>query len=157
MITQKEHAGGEPEYGFDVDDWMEESFAVPITYQKLSIDTIDDIARETLARRGSIKPLIVQAVREMVMSETARLLGRALVMVLESRRPKLFVHQILWSTSLVEESLPELAKQYGISKQAFDQGAHRIMEKLGLRPNRNMRDEVAREKMSKRNQRQVKL
>ena len=156
MTEKKEHSGGVPDYAFECTEWTEESYAVPIVHADIS-DKLEDVVAEYVERGSPITPLVVAAARRMARDESGRILCRAMAMVLDAKNPHLFVHQLLWSLGMADETCPALAKRYGISKQAFDQGAQRISESLGLRKSRMMRDEQSRKRMSLRNSRHSKI
>lgn len=164
----KEHSGGAPEVGYiPVSDWEDESFAVPIEHFDFAkLDKPEDYLIQIVLEsfRGAFKGDLPTRVRGILQSIVKRdceavvaaKLASFISIILEAKQPRMLAHQIVWATGMTTmdgEPITKLAKRYGVSKQAFEQGAMRICEKLNLKPCRHMRDEQARRNMSRRNYR----
>ena len=133
--------------------WQDRSEVVPIVDAELPEDSLDDFIRDIHKAGGSVEPLLEAEIEHRVSAEAARLMCKALTMVLEARSPRMFILQLMFAAGMTERSGSSLAAEYKVSKQDFQQGSRRIMEKLGLRKTRTMRDVKAREKMKLRNKR----
>lgn len=154
-----EHSGGEPEYGFENSEkWDEESSAVStIPDETLSLDSIDDTVKEEIRCGRSVKNLVLAAANALRSDLAAIMLARCLPMILEAPSAKLCALQIMHACGMGRESGPSIAKRFHVRKQDFYQGVEKIKQELGLRKTSNMRSDDAREKMSKRNQRNTKM
>ena len=159
----KEHSGGSPVVGYEIplQNWDEESFPVPVEQFNFdSLDRPEDFIVEAVKRGESISELLSSIVNRVAAIKSATKIAALLSLILESKHPRMVVHQIIWVTGMTlldGAPITELAAKYGVTKQAFEQGAMRVCEKLDLRPSRHMRSEEARENMSKRNSRRAKL
>lgn len=155
----KEHSGGSPDVGYiPIDNWDEgESFAVPIEqfdYSKL--DKPEDFIIEAVKQGRDIRPILRGIVASISGYKVAATMALLLAEIQTAKKPRMIADQIIWATGmnlLNSAGCEEIAKSYGISKQAFVQGAHRLCERLDLKANRNMRDSKARAKMSANNYR----
>lgn len=152
----KEHSGGTPEIGhISLSSWDEESFVVPIEHFKFDeLDKPGDFIAEIVARGEDCEPTIKAFVEHCARIKVAGIVASLLDEFLKAKNPRMIAHQIVWAigmTLLDGESAAALAKRYGVSKQAFEQGALRVCSRLDLRPCRNMRGDEAKKNMSKRN------
>jgi hypothetical protein len=158
----KEHSGGSPEIGFEIpiSAWNEEAYPVAIENFKFhELDKPEDFIIEAVKQGRNIEPILKCFVHQISSMKTAANIAALLTLILEAKQPRMIAHQIVWATGMaLMDGTPttSLAKTYGVSKQAFEQGAMRVCEKLNLRPCRNMRGEQAKKNMSQRNYRRVK-
>jgi hypothetical protein len=70
-------------------------------------------------------------------------------LVKDAKKPRRLVYQLMYAAGMgaaVGGSASMLAKQFGISKQAFEQGADRALASLGMRKNGLGKSEAARKK-----------
>ena len=158
----KEHSGGTPNIGYEIPiaAWDEESYPVAIEQFKFhELDKPEDFIIEAVKQGRDISPLLKCFVDQISAIKAATKIAALLHLMLESKQPRMVAEQIVWATSmdlLGGASISVLAKKYGISKQAFEQGALRICAELSLRPTRHMRSGSAKQNMSNRNYRKVK-
>jgi hypothetical protein len=161
----KEHAGGAiPDGLFRVPvEWSDEHgerIAVS-SFDPTSLDTLSDLCREELRLGRSIEAILqahLSAWLEMQRREwICEGLKTALAEILSSQNPKKSACALCFVSGMdltLGKSGPQLAKEFGVSKQDFFQEVERIQQRFGGRLVRvNMRDKEAREKMSKRNYR----
>ena len=137
--------------------WQDRSEVVPIVDAELPKDSLDDFIRDIHKEGGSVQPLLNAEIAHQSSIEAAKLLCRALTMILEARRPRMFIEQLMFAAGMTAQSGTSLAAEYHVSKQNFQQGSKRILASLGMRKTRTMRDLKARLKMRKRNNRNHKL
>lgn len=154
----KEHSGGAPDVGYiPFDSWDEQAVAVPIQhFDYAALDKPEDFIIEAVKKGEDIKPLLAAIIERSSALRCAVKISCLIALIIEAKQPRMVAHQLMWATGMTTmdgEPGAQLAKRYGVSKQAFQQGADRICEKLELKPCRNMRDEKARQNMSKRNYR----
>jgi hypothetical protein len=153
----KEHAGGSPDVGYEIpiSSWDEDAYPVSIEqFRFQDLDKPEDFIIEAVKENRDIGPILKSLVNRVAAQRAAAMLTAFVCMVREAKKPRMIADQIVWATgmTLLEgASCEDLAKSYGVSKQAFVQGAHRVCDKLNLKPCHNMRDEKARASMSKRN------
>lgn len=152
----KEHSGGTPDVGYiSLDKFESDSFSVPIQHFDYDrLDSPEDILIETVKAGGDVALVLRCIIERVSATKTASKMAALISIFLESQNPRMIAHQIVWATGMTlldGAPITELAAKYGVTKQAFEQGAFRVCEKLDLRPCRNMRDKNARETMSKRN------
>lgn len=161
---QKEHSGGVNHAGlFRVPgEWSDDQrFAVKIEHFDFdSIDSVDDLVREELATKGTVKHLL----KKMVALELNKARTETLVTVLgkikDASDSGLAVVQISCACGMLfisGETDQAYADRFGISKQAFQQGVEGYREALGLRQTRTMRDENAKDLMRLSNYRRPSL
>jgi hypothetical protein len=158
----KEHAGGSPDVGYEIpiSSWDFEAYPVAIEQFNFSeLDKPGDFIVEAVHQNRDIEPILKCLVNQVAGIQAATKIAALLTIILEAKQPRMVAHQIIWATGMTlldGAPITALAKKYGVSKQAFEQGAMRVCEKLNLRPCRNMRDETARKHMSERNYRRTK-
>jgi len=120
------------------------------------LDSVEDIIREHVAHNRPVLPIINSMIQDSVRAELGRVLPRIFSFIWQAKKPRLVCNQIAWATNMLggsERSISDYAREAGISKQAFKQGAQRICRDLNLRQTRTMRDDAARDKMRKSNYR----
>jgi len=143
-----------------LDSWNEESFPVPIAHFDFdSLDKPADFIKEAIHKNQDIEPILESLINRIAAIRSASKIAILLGLILEASKPRMVAHQLVWGTGMTAldgAGSTELGKKYGVSKQAFEQGALRICEKLSLRMTRNMRSEEAKDTMRKRNYRKVK-
>jgi hypothetical protein len=155
----KEHGGGAiPDGLFRVPvEWSEDrAQPVPIVHFDAScLDSLSDLCREALAANKPIEPILrnfIAVEKRNWMSDGA---SAVLAEIITSPDPKRTACAWSYATGLHAtegKSGPELARQFGVRKQAFFQEVERILRRLGGRLIRlNMRDPKARAKMAVRN------
>jgi hypothetical protein len=115
-----------------------------------SLDTLDDQLRQELEERGTTRR-VIDALLSFQRDEARR---EGIVMVIALLWPKkkayLALRQLAFAAGLsilAGKTGPELAKECGVSKQDFKQGADRFRKELGLRRTRTMRSIQGCEKM----------
>ena len=129
-------------------DWAEMCGCIGFDHD--SLDTQEERLKELILRGSPI----ADAIEEIVMS-SERVAARELLLVTlsiiaDAEKPRLCVAQLAWVARLPinkNASMPELAKMFGISKQAFKQGADRIEAIIGHYLNPSVRSDSARDKM----------
>lgn len=124
-----------------------------------NLDSVEDCAREFCQRGGRLGQFIRMLVDER--ERELKIGGMAAIIALlwESRRPYMAIRQIASATGLAplvgdgHDSAAKLARECGVSKQAFKQGEKRFAIALGLRKTRTQRSEDGRNHMRLRNHR----
>lgn len=126
-------------------------------FDPTSLDTLEDNARESLANGGSIKQIFEAWNRDALRAAMSEGIRAALSEILDSKKPQLAAAQLGFSVGLdaiMGWTGPQMAKRFGISKQAFFQGVDVFRERYGCGLKRiNGRSQAARTNMSKRNYR----
>lgn len=141
----------------------EESFPVPITFQDHSdLDSLEDRAREALAEGKSIASIVEAMVQQFEKECEQRLRAEMVKLVvaeiLDAENPAMSAYALAFTCNLhllQGMSMPEIAKRFGVRKQALHQLVKKHRARLGLTWVRvpNMRSAEAREKMARRNYR----
>lgn len=150
----KEHAGGVHTGLFKIPaEWAnDQRTAVRIEYFDFdSLDTIDDLIREELARKGTVRALFKQILACEIAKARSEAAVKVLSHIIEEEDSGLAACQLAFAcgmTILMKKTMTEVAASYGISKEAMQQGVDRRCEDLGLRKTRTMRDDDARQLMS---------
>lgn len=109
-----EHAGGTPTIGFDTDSHA----SFPVAIQDFDYDAIDGCEPQPEER-----------------DRAAYAVKHLLTIIIQSPNPGMKAHQIAWATGLTvvdAEQLGDLCNRYGVSKQAFHQGARLAVAHLEL-------------------------
>ena len=121
------------------------------------LDSLEDEIRESVANGKPIRHIVartLEAERLELMQEGA---ACALSYMLEARSLKAAAAQLMFVSGIALQegkSSPELARECGMSKQAFQQAVARLKQLFLNRIRRpNERTNEAKEKMSKRNSR----
>ena len=138
-----------------------------------SLDSLEDRARERLARNEPLTPLLEEAAQSILESGPPRLVDRLvpriyraagqeiatrfIAIMLDAPAPRFrlcaLAHEI-GASVLNGESVPETAKKFGKSKQALFQEMAHVRQLLGFNlPRSNQRTEEARDKMRTANYR----
>ena len=149
----KEHSGGTPNIGYEIPiaAWDEESYPVAIEQFKFhELDKPADLIRDAVKEGRDIGPLLHNLADRLSEQRASAMLIAVFIFIKDHDNPKLTIDRIIWALGLATcggASCAEMAREHGISKQAFVQGAHRIVDAIGLRKSRNMRDPKARENM----------
>jgi hypothetical protein len=138
----------------------EESFPVPITFQDHSgLDSLEDQAREALAAGRPIASIVDSMLREFERENAQRLRAEAVKLVLAEILSSENAAMSAWALAftcnlhlLQGLSGPEIAKRFGVRKQAFFQLVKQHRANLGLSIQvPNMRSAEARARMRARN------
>jgi hypothetical protein len=149
------------EIGFiPVDEWGEESFAVPIQqFDFNALDKPEDYIREAVKEGREIMPIVRAMVKQMTESEQAQTVRSVLALIVNAKKPKQHVDEIAFACgmSLADGvTLVSLAKKWGVSKQAIQRNVDSVCDKLQIRKTRTMRSQEARQTMKKTNFRKEK-
>lgn len=155
-----EHAGGAvPEGMFRVPvEWSDEK-ATAIAIESFNYDPLDqleDEVRERIRLGQPLGPYMEGVAREFMEREREEILVKVISLIVGCKKPGLRAVQIAFAAGLYftsEISGSELAKQFGISKEAFQQGVEKVRSELGLRQTRTMRGAAARDAMRRSNYR----
>lgn len=114
---------------------------------------IDDRKRvfvaELLAHQGDLDESLKSCAAEQFQNFGSMLVIRFLAIVCQSRNPRLSCKVISWASGLTEETLSDIAKSEGITKQAVQQMAEKYIQDLGLPKTPAMRTDEACESMAK--------
>jgi hypothetical protein len=156
----KEHSGGVDNGAlFRVPgEWIEDQrFAVKIeNFNFDALDSIDDHIRQELATKGSAKSFVRKLVALDLQKARIETLVSVLGAIKDAADSGLAVVQISCACGMLltaGETDDYYAAQYGISKQAFQQGVEMYRKRFGLRQTRIMRDQEARDLMRDSNYR----
>lgn len=158
----KEHSGGSPKIGLiPCQCYGETIFEItPVfEWQPESIDSFFDILAEHQAR-GNIPfeladMLLAGGIHEIQMAVSLAVC-RTLAAIKGARDLRLAADQIAWISGIsgmAGQSLGKLAKDYGLSKQAFQQGAEQYRSLLPAIRSQSARSEKSRQTMAERNYR----
>ena len=158
----KEHSGGPypPGYFRVPVEWSEETASAIAIEQFPHVDEAEDLVRERLAQGQPLAPLILSLARRWLERDREEILVKLLSLILSSKKPGLRAAQVAFAVGLyvtAEKSGTELAREFGISKEAWQQGVERVREELGLRQTRTMRDPAARATMRSSNYRRRRM
>jgi hypothetical protein len=129
---------------------------VPIEWRK---DSAFVIASEEFKYADPTESIIREAeeiLEERADAIRAEAINRVLEFIITAENPALEAHRIALAGGLgliLGINGSDVAKKFGITKQAVQQGVDRFCKEVGLRKTRAMRDEDAREKMSNSNYR----
>lgn len=153
----KEHAGGLDRNGQSTIavEWQnDEAFAVEITHFDFdSLDSVEARAREALAD-GLFKAFLEAHVADRLREERGAVASAIVAEVIDAKQPKLKLVCLAIATGMtigLARTLEEWGKAFGVTKQNMQQLVEAASEKFGLRKNRAMRDEEARENMRNAN------
>jgi len=160
-MALKEHLGNDPTLFRVPVEWAKDhSFAVKIThFDASSLDTPEDLLKEAILEKQPIGPIIDGLVAERMESERSEIVTNIIAIIIKSSNKGLAAMQLAFAAGLLitaDKTGPAIAKEWGISKQAFFAGVERMRQELGLKQTRTMRDAAARQNMSKRNYRKPK-
>lgn len=158
----KEHSGGAPPTAvISVGHWSEENFEIHPVF--LPDPARNDRMSELLAEAEDAGEDPIALCLTMLQPQIYSLLGQAMIRILSllgtSQKPDLAYDQLRWvyGAALMEgQTLPQLAKKHGISKQAFQQGCKPFRYRFNIRC-QSARTPEARERMRLRNSRRAKL
>lgn len=114
------------------------------------LDSVDDQIREELSTHGTARKILDALVA--FHRDEARREGMMTIIALlwPKKKTYLALRQLAFAAGLnilAGKTGPELAKECGVSKQDFKQGADRFRKELGLRRTRTMRAENGCQKM----------
>jgi hypothetical protein len=123
------------------------------------LDSLDDRIREELREHGTAEPFLREWVRREEQGCRAEIVNAVLAMIVTSKKPGLAAVQLGFAAGVLltsQKTGPQWAKEFGVSKEAFQEGVDSFRKKLGLRQTRFERDEAARECMRQSNYRRRK-
>lgn len=157
-VTTKEHAGGTPTVHVE---WQEDHpIAIPTEeFNYGMIDRPADHILEAAKSGGDVEGIILRVLAEGEGKIREETVNQVLGYIICSDKPRLACYALAFTCnlSIVENLTPaEAARRCGVSKQDVYQAVDRVCAKLGLRKTGWMRDEEAKERMSKSNFRRSK-
>lgn len=137
-------------------EWSEDGArVVPIVFDDHGgLDSLEARVLEAVKVPGGVSALIAEIVEERVWEGRREAIERYHAEVMASRNKELTFFQIAFAVNLTFgrcASMAAIAAEFGISKQAMEQGVERHRLRLGLGRARPMRSEAARERMRLRN------
>jgi hypothetical protein len=133
-------------------------FAVP-TEEFKYVDRPRDLILEALRAGKAIEPVIDELIEEREDAIRAETVNRLIEWILSADNPALAAWQAALAgglTVILGKNGSDVAGMFGISKEAVQQGVDRFCKELGLRKTRAMRDDEAREEMSRSNYRPLR-
>jgi hypothetical protein len=136
-------------------EWRKDSAFVIASEEFKYADPTESIIREALAA-GRLEAALEEILEERADAIRAEAINRVLEFIITAENPALEAHRIALAGGLgliLGINGSDVAKKFGITKQAVQQGVDRFCKEVGLRKTRAMRDEDAREKMSNSNYR----
>lgn len=152
-----EHAGGAPESALESDTRRSSHVGV-IQSDVNGLDSPRDRIFEAVYSGNWAGVLdVMQGESE---KHAVEAIVRLCDIIQRERRPRLAIAQLSWITGMSAadgKTVSELAKIHGVSKQAFQQGAAKLMKRLALRKSTHLRSEEARKNMSAANKRNTKI
>ena len=120
------------------------------------LDSLENEIKERIAKGQPFAQLVETLIKAEVEAQLAERFSEAIAAVLgyivDAQKPRLQAFYLAWVTGMRigrGESLPELARRFGVSKQAFCQNALALAKKLELKPARAMRSEIGKAMMRK--------
>jgi len=152
-------------------EWhLDQAQAVQIDHFNFeALDRVEDEIAETIAKElpsagpsearclaEKLSRLMRRQARSQIESEREEILLAILSFVIGGKKPGLRAVQLAFAAGLYETTSrtgPALARQHGISKEAFQQGVEACRRQLGLRQTRTMRSARARQTMREANYR----
>jgi|GEM_PF-3037426 len=146
-----EHAGGRPALAFESSGPEERSVAViseDFDYSRL--DSAEELLEECYLLHRDPRPTL-HAIIERELSVCRReSVAAVILLILDAPNPAAMAMQVQWACGgYISEgiSMPQIARQLGITKQAFQQRDRRIHEMLQLRKTRCMRSDESKANM----------
>lgn len=142
-------------------EWHEDrAEAIPITHFDFgSLDSVEDQIRQHLAD-GSLREFLGLWLESELSRDRAETINRILSIPVTSKKPGLAVIQLGFAAGLLlaaEKTGTQWAKEFGISKEAFQEGVDFYRRELRLRVTRYTRDQDARENMRVKNFRHPRI
>lgn len=125
-----------------------------------SLDSIDDRIREALKNGESVVVLVGQLIDYETSERVAQAISSVICYIADAEKPRLAADHVAWISGMrirQGQSLPQLAKKHGVSKQAFCQAALRLAKLMGIKQTRAMRSESAKAMMKIRHYKKTKL
>jgi len=154
MSVEKKKPGAKPTVPIE---WREDTPFVIATEEFKYADSPTNLIREALAA-GRVEAVLDEILEEREDAIRAEAINRVIEFVITSENPSLAAHQIALAGGLaviLGKNGSDVARMFGISKQAVQQGVDRFCQEVGLRKTRAMRDEDSRETMSNSNYRPI--
>ena len=143
-------------------DWVgSDPVTVPVTsWDPADLDTVEQQARELMAAGKSLHAIISAQLEHQHREIQAEGIRAVMVHIIDSPEPNIAARVIAFASGMHIThglSLPRLARECGMTKQAFLQAVQRFNDALGNTLRRpNERTDEAKQKMSKRNSRNKK-
>lgn len=155
-----EFSGGTPDVAFDAHSDDEPAHAVQVEqFDFNSLDSLADLIRDCEVTGEQPWNVVREIFRDDIDALVLEGIRTYRDILAPSSRRKMAEAQLEWAIgeSLVHDtkSLSELARRFGVSKQAFVQGAEQYRELLGIRAQTKRTDDAKR-RMSRNNIRHSK-
>ena len=148
-----EHSGGSPFIGFETSSSPKGEVSIPVAtadFDYSALDSDEEFLEECVLLKVDMRPRLHRIIEREVSLAKAEAVSGVIILVLDADDARAMAMQINWvcggyiSSGI---SMPQIAKQLGISKQAFQQRDRRIHEMLHLRKTRCMRSDEAKSNM----------
>lgn len=140
------------------DTGYDQSERVPVHYDHEFEERLEDELREALTAPAGVARWLeerLEAERSVIRSEA---ISGFLAEVMQSRNKELSFFQIAFACNLlIGMTMAGAAREFGITKQAMEQGVESHRKRLRLGQNRGMRGPESRALMSRSNYRQGQL
>ena len=147
--------------GYIAVEWHEDpAEAVPITsFNFGSLDSIEDQVRQHLDD-GTLRDFLEHWIESKLARDRADTINRILSIPVTSKKPGLAVIQMGFAAGIAlaaEKTGTQWAEEFGITKEAFQEGVDFYRQELRLRVTRYTRDDQARQNMSEKNFRHARF
>jgi hypothetical protein len=148
-----EHAGGTPHLSFESASSPKGDFSTAIAtvdFDFSKLDSDEELLQECVDLHLDMRPTLHKIIEREVSLAKSEAVASVIVFILDADDPRGMAMQLSWACGNYISSgisMPQMAKQLGISKQAFQQRDRRIHEMLHLRKTRCMRSEEAKANM----------
>jgi len=149
-----EHSGGSPHIGFESSSSPKGGeCSVPVAtadFDYSALDSDEELLTECVHLDVDMRPRLHKIIERAVALGRADAVSATIILILDSDNPRAMAMQVDWATGGYVSSgisMPQIAKELGISKQAFQQRDRRIHEMLDLRKTRCMRSQEAKDNM----------
>jgi hypothetical protein len=142
-------------------EWRDDRpIPIPITHFDFdSLDPIEDQVRQHLAD-GTLRDFLSGWIERELTSDRAETINRMLSIPITSKKPGLAVIQMGFAAGILlaaEKTGTQWAKEFGITKEAFQEGVDCYRRELRLRVTRYTRDDSARQNMREKNFRHPRI
>lgn len=152
----KEHSGGPPPSAIiPIAEWTEKEFEVHPVFiaHPEDSDRLSDEIREVEDRGEDAEAYVLNKFMPQVFAMAYRMSAGWIALTKDSKKRALAEDQLKWACGLAMmdgQSIGQLARKHGISKQAFQQGCRRFRQPNEFR-SQSARSPEARQKMKMRN------
>ena len=116
-----------------------------------SLDSVEDLARDALKTPGGIEALIAELAEEFADDRASCAIGKLVCLIADHHEPKLAIACLALTAGMnTDDGIggADIARKFGVTKQAVSQYSLRLRAALGLKPARGQRPLAARQNMA---------